>query len=178
MNMFEVYGISMAEFEVGEIEYNGSPHILKASLCLDENGKNRAELTASITIYTTKGKQVEYFTTNCDIFGDKKFFSGLDLLKSLYDSSDNNDMKNFIKWWEIYSYNGELWAGTREQMSLIKNSGVKDYYDMVAYLKERNMFEVEHNGEKVRYGEQWWYPKIPDIEVKNIKDFIYNKISS
>lgn len=147
-------------------------YILKASLCLDENGKNRVGLIASITIYTMKGERVEYFTTDCDILGDKKFFSGLDLLKSLYGSSDNNDMKNFIKWWEIYSYNGELWAGTREQMSLIKNSGAKDYYDMVAYLKERNMFEVEHNGEKVRYGEQWWYPKIPDAEVKNIKDFI------
>ena len=167
-----MYGFSMAEFDVREITYNGSPHILKASICLDENTKNRVGLIVSITIYDMKGKRVEYFTTDCDILGDKKFFSGLDLLKSLYGNSDNNDMKNIIKWWEIYSYNGELWAGTREQMNLIKNSGVKDYYDMVAYLKERNMFEVEHNGEKVRYGEQWWYPKIPDEEVRKIKDFI------
>lgn len=170
---------NFVEFEVGQIEYNGKPHILMASICLsDKNYTFRAALKMSITIYTMQGDRVAHLDTNIHVFGKDTYDVGLDFLKSRYSNSNNKDMLNFIKWWELYSYDDGFWEGTRAQMQLIKNADRNEVDNLdkaVAYLKERGMYEVEHNGEKVRYREKWWYPKLPDSELQAIKEFIGRK---
>lgn len=139
-------------------------------------GKRKINLvTLDIELKEKDGKPV--FTASAMVWNSKKtdcFLGGqcLDELCRFASIRNNKIFKKVYKFWKLYHLN-DMHAGTPEQEKALEeweNKGNKyDYTAACEYLKNINMYEVEHNGKPYKYGHSWLYQAIPENDLQEIK---------
>jgi len=85
---------------------------------------------------------------------------------------DNEKFKTIYGLWErnhLNDMDASANDAQREAVKEYEKTNAYDYDKVCEYLKERNLFEVEVNGKKCKYGYEWYYREISEEDKKTIE---------
>lgn len=155
------------------------------------NGRKTCEVKVKMDLTTkTAGEETyEAFSASAEVWNQihTDIIMGGQCIDTLYReyASLRNDalFKEIHDLWKAYHLN-DMKAGTPKQEVAIKEflESRKDapyeernYDAQVAYLKEKGLlYDTLPNGESYKYGSRWLFEKIPEEDLRKIKDIMEN----
>lgn len=126
-------------------------------------------------IYSADG--LPQFTASADVWNAHKtdIVMGGQCLDDLYEISELKNNSLFHTIYGLWKRNhlNNLNAGTVEQTELVnewvKKNGQYDYTKVCEYLNSIGKYEVNYNGKRYKYGQDWLYREISDDDLSTIK---------
>ena len=126
---------------------------VEVELCYDNDG--RAEL--SICAYLWNAHHTDI------IMGGQC----LDEMNEFESLKSNPTFRKLYEWWKLYHLNN-LKSGGPLQEAALKDCQFSSYEDRCSYLESKGLLYEDG----IKYGAQWWYHKIPDSDLNEIKSLL------
>lgn len=91
----------------------------------------------------------------------------LDEMNKFESLKSNPTFRKLYEWWKLYHLNN-LKSGGPLQEAALKDRKFSSYEDRCSYLESKGLLYEDG----IKYGAQWWYYKIQDDDLKEIKSLL------
>jgi hypothetical protein len=153
---------------IGKFAYHPSTrraNTLTVHISLDEKIVGKPVFSGSCNLWNCRNTDI--------IFGGQSFDSCLVIFPEL---NENELFMKIYRLWKKHHLN-DMDASANDAQREAADEYLKDHkYDysrVCDFLKEKNLFEVEVDGRKCKYGHEWYYRSIPEDDLNEIKS-IFN----
>ena len=150
---------------IGKFAYyptNKKSNTLKIIVSLEEKKPGEPIFAACCNLWNCRNTDT--------IYSGQSFDS---LLECIPELKDNELYMKIHRLWKKHHLN-DMDASANDAQRKAVDEYCKDHkydYDRVCdFLKKKNLYEVEVNGEKCKYGYAWYYRPIPEDDMKEIME--------